>query len=145
MRPTELKLKPHDKGKLKEIVSKGSSKARAITRSRILILSAEGNSASFIAEAVGCTLKTIQNVKERYNSGGLDAAIFDAPRPGAPTKFDGKARAKITALACSKAPEGYAKWSLSLLSEKAVELGVVEEISKMHIGRILKKTKSNPI
>lgn len=141
MRPIKIKLKPHDKGKLKEVVSKGSAKARTINRCRILILSSEGRTPRFIMEAIGCALKTIQNVKERYLSGGIDIAINDAPRSGAPTKFDGKARAKITALACSKAPDGHAKWSLHLLADKAVELRLVEEISPAHIGRILKKTK----
>ena len=65
----------------------------------------------------------------------------DNPRSGAPTKFEGKHRAQITALACTEAPEGYAKWSLSLLADKAVETGIVDTISKAHIARILKKTK----
>jgi len=141
MRPVKIKLRPHDKHKLKNIVSKGKCSARTITRARILILAAEKNEPNFIRDALGTTLKTIQNVKERYNSGGLDAAVYDAPRSGAPTKFDGKARAKITALACSETPEGYAKWSLNLLADKAIELELVESISPAHLGRILKKTR----
>jgi len=47
----------------------------------------------------------------------------------------------ITALACTDAPEGHAKWSLTLLADKAVELGIVDEISRAQVGRILKKTK----
>ncbi len=141
MLPIEIKLRPHDKGKLKKIVSRGNCKARTINRCHILLLSADKKSPGFIAEAIGCDPKTIQNVKRRYISGGINSAIYDSPRSGAPAKFDGKVRAKITALACSKAPEGYAKWSLNLLADKAVELKIVDSISHTHIGTILKKTR----
>lgn len=141
MRPTELKLKPKEVSELKKLISKGSCKVRTLMRCRILLLSSEGKPPKFVRDAVGCTLKTIQNVKDRYNTIGLEAAIYDAPRPGAPTQFDGKARAKITALACSEAPEGNAQWSLHLLADRAVELGYVDTISHTHVYRILKKTK----
>ena len=141
MLPIEIKLRPYDKDKLKKIVSQGKSKARTINRCRVLLLSAEKKGPRFITEALGCNPKTIQNIKNRYIDGGLEAAIYDAPRSGAPTRFDGKARAKITALACSEAPKGHAKWSLSLLADKAVELKIVDSISHTHVGTILKKTK----
>jgi transposase len=86
---------------------------------------------------------TIHNIKTRYKNDGLDAALYDLPRPGQPLKFSGKDRAQITALACTNAPEGHARWSLTLIAEKVVELGYVESISHTHVGRILKKTKLN--
>ena len=92
-----------------------------------------------ISELLKCDPATIKNVKLRYIAGGLSAAIFDAKRSGAPSRFDGKARAKITALACSKTPEGYAKWSLKLLADKAVELQLVDSISHTHVGTIFNK------
>jgi transposase len=141
MQPIKFKLIPHDKGKLTKIVTKGISNARTINRCRILLLSAEKKSQSFIVEAIGCDPKTILNVKHRYNEAGLNYAIYEKPRSGAPTKFDGKARAKITALACTKAPDGFAKWSLILLADKAVELNIVDSISHTHVGTILKKTR----
>lgn len=87
------------------------------------------------------TKKTIQNIIERFLEGGLERALYDLPRSGQPTKFNGKHRANITALACTDDPEGHAKWSLTLLADKAVELGIVDEISRAQVGRILKKTK----
>ncbi|MCB9229484.1 MAG: helix-turn-helix domain-containing protein [Deltaproteobacteria bacterium] len=94
-----------------------------------------------ISDALKCDPATVRNVKRRYISGGLENAIYDSPRPGAPIKFDGKVRAKITALACSQAPEGHAKWSLTLLADRAVELDIVKNISHTQVGTILKKTK----
>ena len=62
-----------------------------------------------------------------------------------PRVFDGAAEAKLIALTCSPAPEGFARWSLRLLEEKVVELNIVEKASDNTIGRLLKKTRSNPI
>ena len=77
---------------------------------------------------------------ERYVQEGLKAAVEERARPGAPKKFSGKHKAQITALACSKAPEGRSRWSLRLLADKVVELGLVDDISYKTIERTLKKT-----
>lgn len=140
----KLKLKAKDRDQLISIIRKGSEKARKITRCRILLLSNDGESQSTIAKMLKLTNRTVRNICKRYLKEGLMGAIEEKPRPGQPCIFDGKARAKITALACSQAPEGRSRWSLNLLSDKAVELGIVESISHMQVHRILKKTKSNP-
>ena len=69
--------------------------------------------------------------------------LNDKPRSGRPVEIDGPLRAKITALACSEPPEGYSRWSLRLLADKAVELQFVQELSHSYVGEILKKTNSN--
>ncbi len=137
----KIKLKTNEKSRLNKFIKKGTAKAREITRARVLLLSDSGKSPCLVSDALGPTKKTIQNIKERYLESGLERALYDAPRPGQPTIFNGKARAKITALACSDAPKGYAKWNLRLLADKAVELNIVKSISHKHISRILKKTK----
>lgn len=63
----------------------------------------------------------------------------DKERKGRPIKIDGKARAKITALACTTAPEGRARWTLRLLSEKVVELGIIDKLSHTGARKVLKK------
>ncbi len=93
-----------------------------------------------IAETLRLSEATIYNLKRRYLYEGFDAALYDKPRPGTPCRISGEARAKITALACSAAPEGHARWSLRLLADKAVEFGFVESISHNAVGHILKKT-----
>jgi len=77
---------------------------------------------------------------------GLEAALNERPRPGHPETFSGEQRAKITALACTDPPEGYARWSLRLLADKLVELGIVDTISHVTVRQVLKKkTNSSPI
>lgn len=140
----KIKLKKKDRTELESIVKRGSNKARVFTRAQVLLQSHAGKTPTEICESLGIkALRTVQNIKERYLSGGLDMALYDRSRPGAPTKFEGKHRAELTALACTEAPEGYSRWSLNLLANKAVELNIVEEISPAHVGRILKKTKSS--
>ena len=88
---------------------------------------------------------TVIKIIKRYREGDIDNALNEKQRPGAPRTFDGKAKAKITALACSTPPEGTARWSLRLLADKAVELNIVEDISYWSIREILKKTNLNRI
>ena len=75
----------------------------------------------------------------RYKTKGL-LCLQDEPRSGRPIEIDGEQRAKITALACSDAPEGYDRWSLRLLADKAVELSYCEKISYSQVRFVLKKT-----
>jgi transposase len=125
---------------LQELISKGKEKARTLTRCRILLLADKGESDSGIIKAIGIARNTIRQVRRRYIKEGVDAAIHERSRPGAPNKFSGKQMAQITALACSKAPEGRSRWSLRLLADKVVELNFVEDISYKTIERTLKKT-----
>jgi len=141
MKGFEIKLKFSEIKILKSIVRKGVEKARKITRCRILLLCNENKSKTIIASMLSISTHTVSNTCRRYIEEGLESALNEKPRSGAPTLFDGKIRAKITALACSTPPEGYSQWSLRLLSDKAVELNFVDAISHTDVGRILKKTK----
>ena len=128
---------------LRGMTSRGSGKARVMTRARILLMVHRGVTDSDIKEALGISVQMVQATRKRFALGGLDAALFDAPHPGRPAKFDGKDRAAITALACSEAPEGHAQWSIRLLAEKAVELNLVDHIAPSTVFYMLKKTRSN--
>jgi len=141
MEKLKIKLKSKEVKILKELISKGTEKARKITRCRILLLYNDNQSKMAIASALSIDQSTIYNTCRRYLLEGLEAAINEKPRPGTPNIFDGKFRVKITALACSKAPEGHSQWSLRLLADRAVELKLIDSISHTHIGRILKKMK----
>lgn len=93
-----------------------------------------------IAKILGCAVTTVYNVKRRFLSEGLLSALNEQPRSGKPTRISGEARARLTALACSDAPSGHARWTLRLLADKAVELGFCDSLSHNHVGQILKKT-----
>jgi transposase len=92
---------------------------------------------------LGVSLQTVFNIKRRYLEEGFDSALQDKPRSGKPPRILGDARAKITALACSEAPAGHARWTLRLLADRAVKLGFVDSISHNGVKQILKKTGSD--
>jgi putative transposase len=140
-RQYSFRLKTKERDHLREIIKKGTEKARKITRARILLLSEQNYTQQRVAETLSVSRVTVWYVCLRYLKGGLDNALNEKARSGRPDVFDGRQKAKITALACSQAPEGRSRWSLRLLADKAVELKLVDSISHMDVARILKKMK----
>jgi hypothetical protein len=95
-----------------------------------------------IAKAYGSNPKSIGDLRKRFVEDGIEAAVGRKKRLVPPTiKIDGEAEAKIIAITCSEAPEGRSRWTLQLVADKVVELGILESISAMAIGNLLKKTK----
>lgn len=138
-----IKLSTDERSSLTTLLRRGTTPARVNTRARTLDLLHRGRHPAEIAATLNMSLPTVFNIKRRYLSKGFDVALFDRPRSGKPPKIDGTARAKITALACSKAPIGHARWTLRLLADKAIELGFCESISHETVNVVLKKTDSN--
>jgi len=94
-----------------------------------------------VAKALGVSARTVEHLKERFVEDGLEAALGRKPRSGPPRiTFDGAFDARLTALACSPAPKGRARWTVRLLAEKVVELRIAPEVSVMTVQRSLKKT-----
>jgi putative transposase len=144
MKKEHVKLTETDRAFLEALIKKGELKARAYRRALGLLELDRGKSFTEVAETLQASIPSISRWAKEYRERGLQV-IQDQPRSGRPMVIDGQQRAKITALACSEAPEGYAQWSLRLLADKAVELGYVEEISHTEVRKILKKTNFNRI
>lgn len=139
MKKEHVKLTEADRAFLEQLTRKGELQARAYRRAVGLLELDRGKSFTQVAKTLGVSLRSVSTWASHYRERGLQV-IQDQPRSGRPTVIDGLQRAKITALACSEAPEGYAQWSLRLLADKAVELGYVEGISHTQVHTILKKT-----
>lgn len=137
----KITLAQEAESSLKDLLKKGKLSSRTFTRIHILLKSNEGKHPKVIAEEQSTSLSRVYTVLQLYRDLGWERAIYDAPRSGAPMKIDGISRAKITALACTDAPQGHSTWTLQLLADKAVELNFVEEISYGTVHNILKKTK----
>jgi transposase len=138
-----VRLKEEEREELSQYLRRGKSSARSLTRARILILADEGRLDVEIAKALKVSTSTANRIRKRYCEGGLEFALHEKPRKGAPPKVDGRVEAQLTLLACSEPPEGRSKWTLRLLADKLVELEVVDSISHMTVQRLLKKTRSN--
>lgn len=135
-----VELSTDERRSLKTILRRGTTAARVQTRARILDLLHRRQHPESIATTLGLSIQTIFNIKRRYLQAGFDSALQDKSRSGKPPRILGEARAKITALACSEAPEGHARWTLRLLADRAVKFGFIDSISHTAIKRILKKT-----
>jgi transposase len=139
-----VNLKDEDRAYLNQLIRRGRASARSLTRARILLMADEGRSNKEIAEILKTTEPTIIQIKKRYCQEGLDSALNEKPRSGAPGKIDGTIETKVTLLACSEPPEGRSSWTMQLIADKLVELEVVDSISAMSIHRTLKKVKPSP-
>src|SRR3982750_1638974 len=96
-----------------------------------------------IAEAYGCSVRTVENLRERLVTAGFDAALERKRRatPPTPSKLDGAGEAKLIAMRLAKPPAGYGRWSLQLLADELVVLEVAPSICAETVRRTLKKTK----
>ncbi|MBC7998906.1 MAG: helix-turn-helix domain-containing protein [Leptolyngbya sp.] len=142
MKKEHVKLTQADQDFLESIISKGTATAKVFKRATGLLELNRGMTLQAVAQTLGVDYNTVAAWRDCYRRNGL-ACLKDAPRSGRPINIDGKARAKITALACSEAPDGHAQWSLRLLADRLVELGHVESISHTQVSNVLKKTNSN--
>jgi transposase len=140
-------LTEDERAALGQRVRSGRGPARELTRARIL-LKADGGPAwpdARIAEAVEVSVATVERVRQRFVEQGLEAALGrkKQDRPSRPRKLDGRAEARLIALACSAPPEGRQEWTMQLLADKLVELRVVDAVCDETVRRALKKTRSS--
>lgn len=112
--------------------------AKAFKRGTALLELDRGKTLAAVAETLDVDYNTVAAWRTGYRTKGLDC-LYDAPRSGRPIEIDGNQRAYLTALACSDAPEGHARWTLQLLADKVVEAGVCATLSHTMVGKILKK------
>ena len=152
----KVKLSIEEREKLESILKKGVHTAKKVTRVNILLHLENLNNwqtgpkykptIESIALKCGVSPSTVYKVINQYIERGIEGVLTRKKRETPPIQpiITGEIEARIIALACSEPPEGYSRWTLRLLENKVVELGIVEKISDNTIGRMLKKTNSSP-
>ena len=140
-------LTKQERKDLESLTRSGKTGAKKFIHARALLLCDAGSdgpawTVANVAEALGVTSRTIEHLKKRFVEEGLGAAIERKIREKPPRDiiFDGAFEARLIALACSDAPEGYQRWTVRLLANKAVELEFAPSVSHMTVQRVLKKT-----
>jgi hypothetical protein len=143
-------LAADERAELEALIRKGTGAAQRLARARILLKADQGTDGPAwaderVADALDVAVRTVGNVRQRFVEGGLAGALDRKPqcRPSKVRLLDGRAEARLVALACSEPPAGRAHWTLQLLADRLVELRVVETISADTVGRAMKKTRSN--
>lgn len=140
-------LTPTEREALMKMVSKGKSKATAISKANVLLASDESKerrSETVISEVYHCSIKTVERIRREFCERGM--AIFE-PQPRktrSDKKIDGTVEAHILAVSCSEPPAGQSRWKLQAIADKVVELGVIKQLSHTSVATVLKKMRSSP-
>ncbi len=147
-----VELSAAERGHLSALISKGKAAARTLLKARILLKAdagplGEGWTDGRIIEALDTNEGMVYRVRRQLVEEGFEAVLSRKRRETPPIKpiFDGEKQAQLTALACSKPPQGRQRWTIRLLAEKVVELEIVESVHFNTVGRTLKKMRSSPI
>lgn len=135
-------LSEDEEARLVEMVSRGVAPARTIRRAHSLLYAWEGYGDEQIAERLRCSPNTVRNTRLAFRDRGL-ACLYEKPRPGAKPKLDGDAEAHLVALACSDAPPGKDHWTMQMLADQLVVLGLVDSVSDETVRRVLKNRRSS--
>jgi transposase len=140
-------LDPEERQTLQALTAAGKAAAKKLTHARILLKAdaADGGPAwpdGRIAEALEVSTDTVGRVRQRFVEQGLEAALVRKPqdRPGRQRTLDGRAEARLIALACSAPPGGRNEWTMQMLADRLVELKIVPTVSDETVRRALKKT-----
>ena|SRR5215813_1642506 len=139
-----VELTEEERGQLHALGKKGKVVARKLRRAHLLLLAADGYTDAAIATALHIGVSTVERTRKRFVEGGMEWALTERPRPGGRPKLQGKDEAFVIALACSTLPDGRQRWTLQLLADRVVEVGLVDTISDETIRRTLKKTTPSP-
>lgn len=140
-----VRLADEERMVCENVIKDEKGKSEKLRRAQIL-LKADADGPAWkdekISEAVGCRVRTVENLRMRLVLDGFEAALHRKPRATSPTApiLDGVGEAKLIAMRLGKPPAGYGRWSLRLLADQLVELEVVESISPETVRKTLKKT-----
>lgn len=143
-------LSVEERSELEHLVSVGKAAARKLTHARILLLAdtSTGNiqADADIVAALGTSLRTVERVRKNLVTRGLPSTLDHKPQPPRPdkVKIKGSVEQKLVQLACTDPPEGRCRWTLQLLADELVALGLAEAISTETVRQALKKTMSSP-
>jgi transposase len=135
-------LHDDEREQLEQLLHSGTHATRKVTRARILLKAAEGWEDHAIAAALSVGRTTVERLRQRFVEEAL-GALEERLRPGIPPKLDATAEARLIAEACSNAPEGRQRWTLHLLADRVVALGLAASYSYESVRRVLKKRSSS--
>jgi transposase len=145
MEKYRVTLSDEERAALKGLLNKGKVAARRITHARILLLADSGEDDDSIATALSVSTRTVCRVRKRLVTEGFLAALDHKPQPPRPDKIKikGDVEQELVRIACSDPPEGRCYWTLQLLADELVTLGLVKKLSTETVRQALKKTTSS--
>jgi len=143
-----IQLTSEERSWLKAVITRGKAPAYEIRHANIMLLADTCGPAwpdEKVAQALSVNINQVGRIRKRFSEQGLTAALRRKKQdhPSRLPKFDGAAEARLIALSCRQPPEGYSRWTLKLLADKAVELEIVDSVVPETVRQTLKKTNLN--
>ena len=142
--PLQCPLRPRDRVRLEGLLRKGVQQVRVVIRALALLQLDRGGGASAAARAVGLTPQAVRLIAQRYQRGGVDAAIYEGPRPGAAEVLTPSEKQRIIAMVCSAPPPGAARWTVRLIAEEAIKRRVVPRVGRETVRVLLQSHDLKP-
>jgi putative transposase len=142
--PLQCPLRPRDRVRLEALLRKGVQQVRVVVRALALLQLDRGGGASAAARAVGLTPQAVRLIAQRYQRGGVDAAIYEGPRPGAAEVLTPSEKQRIIAMVCSAPPVGAARWTVRLIAEEAIKRRVVPRVGRETVRVLLQSHDVKP-
>jgi hypothetical protein len=149
MEKYRVSLTAEERAELEGLVSVGKGAARKLTHARILLLAdtSQGTARNDegIVAALGTSLRTVERVRRRLVTEGFEAALCPRPQPARPgkIKIKGDVEQRLIQLACSDPPKGRCHWTLQLLCDEIIALGLLKSVSTETVRQALKNTTSS--
>ena len=140
----QIKLSRQERQRVEELLSGGVQPVRAVIRALVLRQMDEGRTTVEAGAAVGISAKAAWEIGKRYREGGLEAAIYDAPRPGQKPLLDAEHGQRIIAMVCGPPPAGRARWSVRLIAQEAVKRKLVEHVGPETVRILLQSHDLKP-
>lgn len=139
-----IELTDEQRKLLRKVLRQKSQPARVLRRCQMLLEAEKGKTDREISEVVGCSTQCVANLRKRYNDGGFDATLYDAPRSGKPRTFSEEQMMAMVHMSAETPPAGHQRWTLNLLCEEASRRKIVEKISISSMYNFLKEYDQPP-
>jgi putative transposase len=140
----EIALTAKDRQLVEQLLSSGLQAVRTVKRALALQQMDRGLATPAVALSLGLSAKAVWQIGKRYQQGGLQRALFDAPRPGKTPILNQQQQQRIIAVACSPPPEGRARWTLQLLTQEAIKRKLVPTVGRETIPILLESHDLKP-
>ena len=142
--PLPFQLSRRDTRALETLLRGGVQQVRVVVRAMALLRLGRGASAPHVAEVVRLTPHAVRKIAQRYRTGGVARAVFEAPRPGAAEVLAPSDKQRIIAMVCSAPPPGAARWTVRLVAEQAVHRKLVPQVGRETIRVLLQSHDVKP-
>jgi putative transposase len=143
-RPISVRIQSRDLARIEEILRPGVAQVRVVLRALALRQLAQGTAAPQVAQALPLTAKAVRQIAHRYDSGGLDRALYDRQRPGAKPRLDESQKQRVVAMVRGKPPDGRPRWTVRLVAEEAVKRQLVPRAGRETIRVLMQNHDLKP-